>query len=145
MIALDTPLSHTAVAICATDSLSNIGIRRLNSLQFGLWAVARRAETIACLVALCLGIKTVNGDEIVAGVGMGGAVTACPMDSVVAAGATAFSPVGTRRLGADGGWNRAEGLGGFVLGCHNIWWLFGASAPADAIKLTQRQVMTIKK
>lgn len=109
-----------AVALGSTDGLANIGIRCWHSLQRGLWAVIVGSEILACLVTLGLGIETVNGNEILAGVGMGGAVTGVPVESVITAWTPALRAVGTRDFGADGGWNRPEGLGCFVFGGHGI-------------------------
>lgn len=144
------PLHHVAdgltvaVALRATDGLADIGIRCRNRLKSGLRAVVRSAEILARLVTLGLGVETVNGDEILTGIGTSGTVTARPVESVVTAWATALGAVGAGRFGADGGWDRAEGLGGFVFGGHGIWWLIGASAPADVRTLTPRRVITRK-
>ena len=58
--------------------------------------------------------------------------------------ASTFSTVCAGRFGADGGWDRAEGLGCFVFGGHGIRCLIGASSPADGKTITPRRVIAMK-
>lgn len=127
--------------IRSPKSLADVTVRCRHRLQLSLWAVVGSAEILARLVTLALGIETVNPDEILSGIGVSGTVTAGPMDCIVTARATAFGSVGAGSFGTDGGWDGTEGLCCCVFGCHGIWWLIGALAPADMRTLTPRRVV----
>lgn len=112
------PLHHVAdtvaAAFSATDRLADIGIRGWDRFKRGVRAMVGGVEILARFVTLGLGVETVDGYEILSGVGVGGTETTAPMERVVTAWTTSPFSVLASGFGFGGGLDGTECLGCFV-------------------------------
>jgi len=124
------------------------GVHWLRSLVVGLLLAGLFAS---CLVGL--GEQRLGLRQALLTAGWGGSFLGCilpcggggfELERFRLGWASSLCAVGAGCFGADGGWDRAEGLGCLVFGGHGIWWLIGASAPADGRTITQRRVIARK-